>query len=119
MDECSAIDISLVEANTEPLAYVAPRVGAVNEAFDLTINVLDWEGVVTRFRIDTHRNTFAECYRQRPNAEFTTASFDFVAAEEELWNDMTTPLDEVQMIAGQFTIEVPPESVTMLRIKNE
>jgi hypothetical protein len=114
--DCPAIDPSLGEALAVALSYAAPRVGQVDEAFDLTIDVPGWSGVATRYRIDAHRNTFAESYRRWPNAEFSTDTFDFGAAEDALWSYMTLPLDEVQMVDGRLTIEVRPDSVTMLRI---
>ena len=115
--DCSAIDRPLGEAIAEALVYAAPRVGLVDKAFDLTINVPNWSGTAKRFRIDAHRNTFAESYRRWPNAEFATETFDFEAAENELWSYMTLPLDEVEMVDGRLTIEVRPDSVTMLRIR--
>jgi hypothetical protein len=115
--DCPTIDPTLAEAIAEALAYAAPRVGLVDKAFDLTIKVPSWSGTASRFRIDAHRNTFAESYRRWPNAEFSSETFDFEAAEDELWSYMTLPLDEVQMVDGQLTIEVRPDSVTMLRIR--
>jgi hypothetical protein len=115
--DCPAIDGPLAEALAEALAYAAPRTGLVGETFDLTIEVPGWSGNASRFRIDAHRNTFAESYRLWPNAEFSFESFDFGAAEDELWSYMTLPLDTVQMVNGQLTIEVRPDSVTMLRIR--
>ena len=116
--DCPAIERSLGEAIAEALAYAAPRAGFVDQAFDLTINVPGRSGTATRFRIDAYRNTFAESYRRWPNSEFADESFDFRSAEEELWNYMTQPLDEVQMVDGQLTIEVRPDSVTLLRIES-
>jgi hypothetical protein len=115
--DCPAIDQSLGEAIAEALAYAAPRAGLVDKTFDLTLNVPGWSGAATRFRIDAHRNTFAESYRRWPNAEFSLETFDFQTAEDDLWTYMTQPLDEVQMVDGQLTIEVRPDSVTMLRIR--
>jgi hypothetical protein len=115
--DCSAIDRPLAEGIAEALAYAAPRVGLVDKAFDLTLNVPTWSGTADHFRIDAHRNTFAESYRRWPSAEFSSETFDFETAEDELWNYMTLPLGTVPMVDGQLTIEVRPESVTMLRIK--
>jgi len=115
--ECPEIDQGLGEAIAEALAYAAPRVGLVGEAFDLTIKVPGWSGAATHHRIDAHRNTFAESYRRWPEAEFSVETFDFETAEEDLWSYMTLPLDEVQMVDEQITVEVRPDSVTMLRIR--
>ena len=116
--DCPAIDLSLGEAIAEALVYAAPRVGLVDEAFDLTLNVPGWSGPATRYRMDAHNNTFAESYRRWPNADFSAETFDFITAEDDLWSYMTLPLDELQMVDGQLTIEVRPDSVTLLRIRN-
>ena len=115
--DCSVIDHPLGEAIAEALAYALPRAGLVDEAFDLTIDVPNWSGTAERFRIDAHRNTYAESYRRWSEAEFASDTFDFETAEDDLWGYMTLPLDEVKMVDGRLTIEVRPDSVTMLRIR--
>jgi hypothetical protein len=117
--ECPAIEPALAENLATALAYAAPRAGLVDKPFDLTIRVPGWNGAATRYRIDSHRNTFAESYRRWPNTEFSEEAFDFASGEEELWSYMTLPLDELQVEDGQITIEVPPDSVTMLRFRSK
>jgi hypothetical protein len=113
--DCASIDVALAEALAEALAYAAPRVGLVGQSFDLTITLPDWTGSATRYRVDAHRNTFAESYRQWPDGEFAKEGFDYAAAEASLWDYMIDPLDELQVVDSRITIEIRPESVTLLR----
>jgi len=119
MADCPAIDPILAEALVEALAYAAPRVGHVGESFNLSIDVPNAYTTATRHRIDAYRNTYAEAYRRWPNQEFADETFDFRAAEEELWKYMTTPLDQLQTSNGQFTIEVRPDSTTLLQSETQ
>jgi hypothetical protein len=119
LDDCPSLDTNLAESLAKALAYAAPRVGAVGQSFQLTIEAARWQGPVTRHRVDAYRNTFAESYRRWPDADFTAPGFDFSAEEEFLWSYMTQPLDQLEVADGRLTIEVQPNSVTLLRGKVE
>ncbi|MDG1945759.1 MAG: hypothetical protein P8J17_15990 [Halioglobus sp.] len=115
LDDCPNLDSSLADSLASALAYAAPRAGHVGETFQLTIEAAGWQGPATRHRIDAYRNTFAETYRQWPDADFASPGFDFAAEEESLWSYMTEPLDQLDVTDGRLTIEVRPNSVTLLR----
>jgi hypothetical protein len=119
IDDCPTVDQTLADAIVEALDYAAPRVGIVGDSFDLTIEVAGWEGSATRHRIDAYRNTYAEGHRRWPELNFgeeeSEGTVSYTTAEEDLWEYMTTPLDELEVVDGQLTIEVRPDSVTMLR----
>ncbi|MDG2048339.1 MAG: hypothetical protein P8J79_14105 [Halioglobus sp.] len=115
LHDCPNLDASLAESLANALAYAAPRVGHVSEAFQLTIEAAGWQGQATRHRIDAYRNTFAESYRRWPDADFASPGFDFAAEEAFLWNYMIEPLDQLDVTDGRLTIEVRPDSVTLLR----
>ena len=115
LDDCPNLDSSLADSLASALAYAAPRAGHVGETFQLTIEAAGWQGPATRHRIDAYRNTFAETYRQWPDADFANPGFDFAAEEESLWSYMTEPLDQLDVTDGRLTIEVRPNSVTLLR----
>ena len=115
LDACPSLDSSLAESLASALAYAAPRVGHVGETFQVTIDATGWQGPATRHRIDAYRNTFAEIYRRWPGTDFASPGFDFAAEEEFLWSYMTQPLDQLDVIDGRLTIEVRPNSVTLLR----
>ncbi len=38
------------------------------------------------------------------------------AAEETLWESMTTPLDLIESEKQLLTLDIPPDSVTLLRL---
>ena len=119
LDDCPSLDPDLAESLAKALAYAAPRVGAVGQSFQLTIEAAGWQGPATRHRIDAYRNTFAESYRRWPGADFASPGFDFATEEEFLWSYMTQPLDQLDVTDGRLTIEVQPNSVTLLRGKVE
>jgi hypothetical protein len=119
LDDCPSLDPDLAESLATALAYAAPRVGSVGQTFQLTIEATGWQGPATRHRVDAYRNTFAESYRRWPGAEFSGPEFDFTAEEEFLWSYMTLPLDQLDVTDGRLTIEVRPDSVTLLRGKLE
>ena len=89
--------------------------GQVGETFQLTIEAAGWQGPATRHRIDAYRNTFAKAYRQWKVDDFASPGFDFATEEETLWSYMTEPLDQLDVTDGRLTIEVRPNSVTLLR----
>lgn len=115
LDECASLEPDLAESLAKGLAYAAPRVGKVGQSFQLTIEAPGWQGPATRHRVDAYRNTFAESYRRWPATDFADPAFDFVAEEEFLWDYMTQPLDQLDVTDGRLTIEVRPNSVTLLR----
>ncbi|MFT5483802.1 MAG: hypothetical protein ACI9GW_002461 [Halieaceae bacterium] len=119
LDDCPSLDPTLAASLENALAYAAPRVGHVGQTFQLTIDATGWHGPATRHRVDAYRNTFAESYRRWPGADFASPEFDFSAEEEFLWSYMTQPLDELDVTDGRLTIEVRPNSVTLLRGKLE
>ena len=115
LNDCPNLNPSLAESLASALAYAAPRVGHVSETFQLTIEAAGWQSPAIRHRIDAYRNTFAESYRRWPNADFASPGFDFAAEEAFLWRYMTEPLDQLNVTDGRLTIEVRPDSVTLLR----
>ena len=54
---------------------------------------------------------------QTPSNPASEETVSYTSAEEDLWNYMTSPLDELEVVDGQVTIEISPDSVTMLRGK--
>jgi hypothetical protein len=114
LNDCPSLDPTLAASLATALAYAAPRVGHVGESFQLTIDATGWQGPATRHRIDAYRNTFAESYRRWPGADFAP-DFDFATAEEDLWSYIRQPLDQLDVTDGRLTIEVRPNSVTLLR----
>ena len=119
LDECPSLSPDLAESLARALAYAAPRVGKVGQSFQLMIEAPGWQGPATRHRVDAYRNTFAESYRRWPGTDFADLDFDFAAEEEVLWDYMTQPLDQLDVTDGCLTIEVRPNSVTLLRGKVE
>ena len=119
LDDCPSLETDLAESLAKALAYAAPRVGNVGENFQLTIEAPGWQGPATRHRVDAYRNTFAESYRRWPGLDFTDPEFDFAAEEDRLWDYMTEPLDELAITDGLLTVEIRPNSVTLLRGKVE
>ena len=116
LDACPNLnDPTLAASIATALAYAAPRVGQVGETFQLTIEAAGWQGPATRHRIDAYRNTFAKTYRQWTVDDFASTGFDFADEEETLWSYMTEPLDQLDVTDGRLTIEVRPNSVTLLR----
>ena len=115
LDDCPSLDPSLAASLEKALAYAAPRVDHVGQTFQLTIEAPGWQGPATHHRVDAYRNTFAESYRRWPGADFADPEFDFAAEEESLWSYMTQPLDQLDVTDGRLTIEVRPNSVTLLR----
>ena len=116
LDTCPNLDDPTLAASiATALAYAAPRVGHVGETFQLTIDATGWQGQAIRHRIDAYRSTFAESYRRWPDADFASPDFDFAAEEAFLWRYMTEPLDQLDVADGRLTIEVRPNSVTLLR----
>ena len=115
LETCPTLDPSLAEAVSSALAYAAPRVGHVGESFQLTIEAAGWQGPAIRHRIDAYRNTFAEIYRRWPGADFADPGFNYSLEEDFLWHYMTEPLDQLTVTDGRLTIEVRPNSVTLLR----
>ena len=116
LDACPNLnDPTLAASIATALAYAAPRVGQVGETFQLTIEAAGWQGPATRHRIDAYRNTFAKTYRQWIEDDFASPGFDFATEEETLWSYMTEPLDQLDVTDGRLTIEVRPNSVTLLR----
>ena len=114
--QCPDFDGELATSLATALNFAAPRVGKVGDSFDLEIDLPGANGFATRHRLDAYHNTFAEAHRLWPNGEFQSEGFDFANAEDILWDYMTTPLDEMEVKNESLVVDIPPDSVTLLRV---